>query len=256
MTLRTTEAGLALIRQYEGLRLTAYRCPAGVLTIGYGHTSAAGEPKVTSGMRLKDKAEAEEIFERDVDSFENQVEQLVGNAKLSPHQFDALVSLSFNIGIGAFGRSTVLKRVKAGMLDRVPEAIMWFNRVKGAENDGLTKRRRSECALFRDDPHQARKTAPQTNPKAAMPQRVDEPKAPKSVIKSSEAQAGTAGGLLGTVAAGKAAMDVATDAGGSAKGFADMAMSVGPWVLLAVAIAALAAYVVWRRHQRLQIDRV
>ncbi len=69
MTRRINAAGLSLVKQWEGLRTTAYRDVAGVLTIGYGHTSAAGSPKVTPGMAIGDK-EAERILKADLAKFE------------------------------------------------------------------------------------------------------------------------------------------------------------------------------------------
>ena len=82
-----------MIKAWEGCKLTAYRCPAGVLTIGYGHTG----PDVTPGKRIT-QAEADALFERDIKRFAGTVEPVFAGVRLLERQFDALVSLSYNIG--------------------------------------------------------------------------------------------------------------------------------------------------------------
>ena len=74
--MNTSEAGLKLIKSFEGLRLKAYRCPAGIWTIGYGHTSAAGAPEVRESMRIS-REEAETILKRDLAQFEDAVTSMV-----------------------------------------------------------------------------------------------------------------------------------------------------------------------------------
>ena len=74
--MKTSDAGLKLIRQFEGLRLKAYRCPAGIWTIGYGHTSAAGAPEVREAMRIS-REEADTILKRDLAQFEGAVTSMV-----------------------------------------------------------------------------------------------------------------------------------------------------------------------------------
>ena len=115
--MNTSEAGLKLIKQFEGLRLKSYRCPAGIWTIGYGHTSAAGAPDVRENMRIS-REEAEAILRQDLAQFENAVSSLL-SVPLTENQFDTLVSFAFNCGIAASRRSTLLKRVNAGALDAV-----------------------------------------------------------------------------------------------------------------------------------------
>ena len=142
---RTSDIGIALIKRFEGLRLKAYRDVAGVWTIGYGHTGgqARAGAKVTA-------SEAEALLARDLGRFEEAVRRLVG--RLPQQQFDALVSLSYNIGIGAFARSTALARLKAGDGRGAAEAIGWWNKATiGGEKrvlPGLVRRRAAEAALF------------------------------------------------------------------------------------------------------------
>ena len=133
--MKTSDAGLKLIMQFEGLRLKAYRCPAGVWTIGYGHTSAAGAPEVRDGMRISAQ-EAEAILKRDLAGFEAAVAGMV-KTELTQAQFDVLVSFAYNCGVGALKASTLLKRVNAGAFDAVPAELMKWTKAKGRELPGL-----------------------------------------------------------------------------------------------------------------------
>jgi GH24 family phage-related lysozyme (muramidase) len=148
--MKTSDAGLKLIMQFEGLRLKAYRCPAGVWTIGYGHTSAAGVPDVRDGMRISAQ-EAEAILKKDLAGFEAAVAGLV-KKELTQAQFDVLVSFAYNCGVGALKGSTLLKRVNAGAFDAVSAELMKWTKAKGKELPGLVRRRRAEAALWRGLP--------------------------------------------------------------------------------------------------------
>ena len=139
--MRMSDAGIALIKEFEGCRLTAYKCPAGVWTIGYGHTSAAGSPEVTPGMTITQQ-EAEDILRRDLVKYENGVIKLV-NVDLTQGQFDALVDFAYNAGVGALGKSTLLKKVNAEDFDAVPTELMKWTKAGGRELAGLVRRRRA-----------------------------------------------------------------------------------------------------------------
>jgi len=148
------ENTIELIRRFEGLRLKAYRDAVGVWTIGYGHTSRAGPPKVRPGMRIT-MAEAEEILRRDVERFAQSVAAALGKdvmQRLNENQFGALVSFAYNVGIGNFRRSSVFRAVRDGRYDDVPRLLMrWTKaRVKGrlVQLRGLVRRRRAEGKLF------------------------------------------------------------------------------------------------------------
>ena len=138
-----------LIKRYEGKRLRAYRCSAGVLTIGYGHTSAAGAPKVTPGMTISEK-EANAIFDRDIERFAAKVEDLI-KVEITDNQFGACVSLAFNIGVGAFSKSSVLRFINQNKFDNAADAFALWNKAGGRVLPGLTKRRAAEAALFQED---------------------------------------------------------------------------------------------------------
>lgn len=145
--MKTSTVGRSLITEFEGLRLTAYRCSANVLTIGVGHTSAAGAPKVVAGMTIT-RAEADAILSRDLAKFERAVAAAV-KVPVSQNQFDALVSLAFNIGERAFGRSTLVKRLNAGRFDEAADQFAAWNKVNRKAVAGLTRRRAAEAKLFR-----------------------------------------------------------------------------------------------------------
>lgn len=133
--------GLATIKQWEGLRLAAYRDVGGVWTIGWGHTATARE-----GMTISE-AEAERLLRADLRQFEAAVDRLV-TVPLSDNQFAALVSFAFNVGVGAFGGSTLLRRLNAGEYDAVPAELARWNKVKGVTVAGLANRRAAEAGLW------------------------------------------------------------------------------------------------------------
>lgn len=144
--MRVNEAGLALIRCYEGFRAKAYRCPVGVLTIGYGHTSMAGPPEVRAGMVMS-KRQAEEVLSADVAVFASEIARFIRPA-LTSNQFSALVSFAYNVGVGAFRKSSVLAAVNRNDFDSVPRRLNLWVKAGGRVLSGLVKRRASEGQLF------------------------------------------------------------------------------------------------------------
>jgi lysozyme len=142
--MRTSAAGRKLIEAFEGLYLHAYDDGVGVLTIGYGHTSEAGPPRVTSGMTIS-RAEAERILAADLARVEAEVARLV-MVPLNQNQFDALVSFQFNTG--GLARSTLLKLINLGLLGEAPRELMKWNIAGGRPLAGLTRRRKAEAALW------------------------------------------------------------------------------------------------------------
>jgi lysozyme len=141
MTMRMSADGRAQLIRREGFRTKAYKDSVGVWTIGVGHTSAAGEPHVTPGLVIT-KAEVDEILSRDLGQYEEAVRSAV-RVPLSQGQFDALVSFCFNVGVGGFRKSTVVKRLNAGNYKGAADALLMWN--KPPEIMG---RRRSERTQF------------------------------------------------------------------------------------------------------------
>lgn len=133
--------GLDLIKQWEGLRLEAYLCPAGVWTIGYGHTETAKK-----GMKIS-QAEADRLLVYDLSRFIEAVEDSV-KVTLNDNQFAALVSFAFNVGAGAFKKSTLLKKLNNGDYSSAPSELARWNKVGGKVSAGLTNRRAAEAGLW------------------------------------------------------------------------------------------------------------
>ena len=143
-------ASLDVIREFEGLRLEAYLCPAGKWTIGYGHTSYAGEPEVTKGMKITE-ADANAILERDMGKFTTGVLAVLKH-RPTDNQLGALASLCMNIGLTKFRKSTAVRRFNAGDIDGAADAITMWNKAtvngKKVKLRGLVRRREAERALF------------------------------------------------------------------------------------------------------------
>lgn len=137
------EAALALLRRYEGLRLRAYRCPAGQWTIGYGHTGAdVWEGKAVTA------AQAEALLEADL----RQAMETVGKrvrVSLTGNQCAALACFVFNIGAGAFADSTLLKHLNRGWYEQVPAQLLRWTKAAGKDMPGLVARRRAEADLWK-----------------------------------------------------------------------------------------------------------
>lgn len=145
----TSDQGIALIKQHEGLRLEAYP-DAGYgwerATIGHGHTSAAGPPEVTKGMRIT-AAGADAILRSDLAKFERAVTSLV-HVPLTQAQFDALVSFTFNVGPGNLSKSTLLRKLNRGDYQGAADQFSVWNKSNGKVLKGLVNRRAAERALF------------------------------------------------------------------------------------------------------------
>ena len=156
--MQINDAGLQIIKDSEGLRTTAYYDTGNVMTIGYGHTSAAGAPKVVKGMTIT-AAEAEEILRRDVAGAEKDVLALV-KVPLNENQFSALVSFVFNLGRAQVADSTLLRKLNAGA-DPASEFDRWIYD-NGKRLEGLVKRRAKERALFEKPVSGAPKESAQT----------------------------------------------------------------------------------------------
>jgi lysozyme len=137
-----SQEGLDLIKHFEGLRLDAYKCPAGVWTIGYGSTG----PHVYEGLTITEEG-AEAFLRADVMRFEEGVAKSAGEC--TQGQFDALVSFAFNLGLGALRSSTLLKLHKAG--DHVGAAAQFgrWTLAGGKRLQGLIRRRAAEAKLYR-----------------------------------------------------------------------------------------------------------
>jgi GH24 family phage-related lysozyme (muramidase) len=138
---KMNEAGRNLLKEFEGLRLDAYLCPAGVWTIGYGSTFG-----VHPGDRIT-PAEAETLLIKDLDQFEKGVAKLV-KVPLSTNQFSALVSFAYNLGLGALEESTLLRVLNKGDYQAAANELLRWDKANGVPLAGLTRRRKAERELF------------------------------------------------------------------------------------------------------------
>ena len=145
--MRVNQAALDLIKQFEGFRSETYRDIAGVLTIGYGTTAAAGVGIVpVPGMTIT-KAEAEWYLQKAVDKFAAQIANHI-TASINENEFGAFVSLAYNIGPTAFRKSSALRYFNAGDKTRAANNIRLFNKAGGKVLKGLVRRREAERTLF------------------------------------------------------------------------------------------------------------
>lgn len=137
MKMKTSSVGLKLIKSFEGCRLTAYKCPAGVWTIGYGHTGG-----VKSGMMIT-QAKADAYLKSDLAKFETHVMSYDKKYKWTQNEFDALVSFAYNVG-----SITQLTANGTRTKKQISERITSYNKANGKALAGLTRRRVSEKELF------------------------------------------------------------------------------------------------------------
>jgi lysozyme len=140
--MKTNQAGLDLIKKFEGLRLKAYQDSVNVWTIGYGHTG----PDVYRGQVIS-ASEAEQLLKDDLIEAEHDVMRLV-HVPLTENQFAALVSFTFNLGGGALKKSTLLRVLNLREYDHAGKQFLVWNRAGGKVLKGLTVRRQAERELF------------------------------------------------------------------------------------------------------------
>lgn len=139
--------GIPLIKKYEGLRLEAYLCPSSIPTIGYGNTFWENGSKVVLGEKISTER-ADSLLNQTVSKFEQQVKNLVKSA-INENQLGALTSFAYNVGVGSFSRSTLLRKVNINPNDvSIRGEFMKWNKGGGKVLNGLTKRRKDEADLY------------------------------------------------------------------------------------------------------------
>lgn len=136
-----SKEGINLIKRFEGCRLTAYKCAAGVWTIGYGHTKG-----VIKGQTISQE-EADKLLKNDLKDFEQKVNRL--ELKINQNQFDALVSFAFNVGMSNLQKSTLLRKIKADANDKtIRQEFLKWTFAAGKHLEGLVRRRNAEADLY------------------------------------------------------------------------------------------------------------
>ena len=144
--MQTSDKGIALIKQFEGCKLTAYQDSVGVWTIGYGWTKPVDGKPIRAGMTIKQET-AERLLKTGLVSYENDVSRLV-KVDLTQGQFDALVSFTYNLGARSLSTSTLLRKLNAGDYAGAADEFLRWDKAGGKVLSGLTRRREAERALF------------------------------------------------------------------------------------------------------------
>nr|DAM19918.1 MAG TPA: Lysozyme [Caudoviricetes sp.] len=144
--MQISDKGIALIKEFEGCKLTAYQDSVGVWTIGYGWTQPVDGKPIRAGMTIKQET-AERLLKTGLVSYENDVSRLV-KVGLTQGQFDALVSFTYNLGSRALSTSTLLRKLNCGDYTGSADEFLRWNKAGGKVLNGLTRRREAERALF------------------------------------------------------------------------------------------------------------
>lgn len=139
--MNVSEECLDLIKHFEGVQLKAYKCPASIWTIGYGHTAGVQPGDIITA------EEADYLLRQDIAKSEWGVIQNV-SVQITQNQFDALVSFVFNLGVGNFRTSTLLKKLNDRDYDGAAKELLRWTHVGGKTSPGLERRREAEKALF------------------------------------------------------------------------------------------------------------
>lgn len=140
--MKTNPAGIELIKSFEKCVLTTYVCPAGKLTIGWGHTG----PDVIAGKTIT-QAQADKILACDLADFESAMNACI-KAPVTENQFSAIVSLAYNCGAQAIANSTLIKKLNAGDVSGAANEFLRWDKIKGVASAGLARRRWAEKELF------------------------------------------------------------------------------------------------------------
>lgn len=217
--LTLSNEGANLIKAFESCmkrrsdgKFVPYHCQAGKLTIGWGHTNDHGRPFTERSVWTKEDCDA--AFEEDMAGFEATVRHLV-KVPLDQHQFDALVSFTYNCGGGALAQSSILAKVNRKDWEGAAKAFALWTKVTDPHtrqkitSRGLVRRRASESLLFQGIPDRDYDGHPDVqhkivdeadfNTDETMPQDVDAPEPPKSIAQSKTAAAGVTAGFAGVL---------------------------------------------------------
>ena len=146
--MNVSKAAIALIKHHEGVRSRPYRCPANLWTVGVGHLIGDGKFLPDSWNRTFTETEIDGILKSDLRRFELGVHKMLPNVPLRQHEFDAIISFCFNLGLGCFQRSTLRQALLRGDKKAAMESLVKYCRAGGKILRGLQIRRLDEKALF------------------------------------------------------------------------------------------------------------
>ena len=242
-----SEDGIKLLIEFEGEVLSVYKDPVGLPTLGVGHlVTPAEKSNYPVGKRIT-RAESRAFLRRDVERFENCINENV-KVPITQNQFDALLSLAFNIGEAGFKRSSVLRHLNNRKFEKAANAFLAWNKADGQVLPGLTRRRNAERSVFLT-PDEPESTAAQSLPVTTDEQQpaqqpASEPPPPSNIVVEKEKEKGFFEGIKMTVAGWWATiggMEGARQVSGDATAFG---ISGGD-ILQKVIIALIAAFVLW-----------
>ena len=146
--MNVSKAAIALIKHHEGVRSRPYRCPANLWTVGVGHLIGDGKLLPDSYNRTFSQEEIDGLLKSDLRRFELGVHKMLPNVPLRQHEFDAIISFCFNLGLGCFQRSTLRQALLRGDKKAAMESLVKYCRAGGKILRGLQIRRLDEKALF------------------------------------------------------------------------------------------------------------
>jgi lysozyme len=146
--MKVSDKLIQMLKHHEGVRSKPYRCPAGLWTVGVGHLIGDGKSLPESWNKIFTQEEIDGILKRDLNRFELGVCKMLPNVRLRQCEFDALVSFSFNLGLGTFQRSTIRQALIRGDKEAAMESLMKYCRAGGKVLRGLENRRKDERAMF------------------------------------------------------------------------------------------------------------
>lgn len=150
--MKISQAGIDLIRRFEGCSLTPYLCPAGYWTVGYGHVIGIGKTKPEK--QLYTQEEVDELLRTDLARFEQGVLRYCP-VHLTQFEFDSLVSFSLNLGLGVLQRSTLRRKILRQDRQAAAKEILKYNKAGGQVLKGLTRRREAEYRMFTKETNNA-----------------------------------------------------------------------------------------------------
>ena len=145
--MKVSELGLNLIKHYEGFYSKPYKCPAGLFTVGYGHLIGDGTRLPDNWNRHFSIEEINDLLKRDLVKFERGVLRYIA-VSINQYQFDALVSFSFNLGLGTLQRSQVRQKINRHDFKGATNTLLKYNKAGGIALKGLTLRRQDEAKLL------------------------------------------------------------------------------------------------------------
>lgn len=146
--MKVSKECLKMLAHHEGVRQKPYKCPAGLWTVGVGHLIGDGKSLPDSWNKTFTLDEVYDILAKDVTRFERGVNKYI-TVPLRQNEFDALVSFSFNLGLGVLQRSTLRQALNRGDKVMAMESLLKYNKAGGKVLKGLDNRRKDEAALFR-----------------------------------------------------------------------------------------------------------